>query len=88
MTIPNADLDIFIADSITYPIISGNFLEGGALVESASKESSSLNLESAIRILESGRREDDGMVASKRVVVVEGTMVHHARRWLTVIGSA
>jgi len=46
-------------------------------VESASKESSSLSLERAMRMRERGRREEDGMVASKRVVDVEGTIVHH-----------
>lgn len=46
-------------------------------MESASKESSSLSLERAMRMRERGRREEDGMVASKRVVDVEGTIVHH-----------
>jgi hypothetical protein len=47
------------------------------LVESASKESSSLSLDRATRIRERGRREEEGMVASKRLVDVEGTIVHH-----------
>jgi hypothetical protein len=46
------------------------------LEEEASKESSSLSLERAMRILERGRREDEGIVASKKVVVVDGAMVH------------
>jgi len=48
----------------------------GTLEEEASKESSSLSLERAMRILESGRREEEGMVASKNVVVVDGAIVH------------
>lgn len=47
-------------------------------MEFASKESSSLSLERAMRIRESGRRDEEGMVASKRVVEVEGTIVRHA----------
>lgn len=46
-------------------------------MESASKESSSLSLDRAMRIRERRRREEDGMVASKRVVDAEGTMVRH-----------
>ena len=46
-------------------------------MEFASKESSSLSLERAMRIRESGRRDEEGMVASKRVVEVEGTIVRH-----------
>lgn len=48
----------------------------GTLEEEASKESSSLSLERATRILERGRREEEGMVASKKVVVVDGAIVH------------
>ena len=78
LAIPNADLDMLIAESMTYPISAAFDWRMGSriktLEEEASKESSSLSLERAMRILERGRREEEGMVASKKVVVVDGAL--------------
>jgi hypothetical protein len=78
LAMPNADFDMLIAESMTLVVSRdlGRGLRRGTLEEEASKESSSLSLERAMRILERGRREDEGMVALKKVVVVDGAMVH------------
>jgi hypothetical protein len=72
--IPNAAFERLSAESITW--ISARRRGQDTFEEDASKESSSPILERETRILEKGRREEEGIEASKRVVGDEGTILH------------
>jgi hypothetical protein len=64
---PYADFERFIAESWTYCYLTLQFV-GYTFDEDASKQSSSPIRDRPTRILENGRREEDGMVASNNVV--------------------
>ena len=72
-TIPYADLERFIAESWTYRQldIPRVFL---TFEEDASKQSSLPILERPTRILENGRSDVEGIVASNNVVAAEGAI--------------
>jgi len=61
VTIPKADFERFIAESMTFVVV-------------ASKQSSSPILERPTSTLDNGRREVYGIVASKSVVDADGTI--------------